>query len=186
MNCVCSLFSFVWQICHLQVDLDDSVKLLLLHVEQEVVLSDAGCGHAHRGRLEVPSLQRETRRVKEKRIKRGTLPAAAPHTWMLVSSCFTLSFDDTSTTAAVCCCPLRLFIRLLIVSLADSSLMSATTTDAPSEAKRWHTARPIPLPPPGNTEQETTTRCAKVPVLGHLKFSQSVRQSDWFWGCKEH
>lgn len=44
---------------HLQVDLDDSVKLLLLHVEQEVVLGDACCVHAHRGRLEVARLQTE-------------------------------------------------------------------------------------------------------------------------------
>lgn len=44
---------------YLQVDLDDFIKLLLLHAEQEVVLSDAGCIHAHRGRLEVPSLQEE-------------------------------------------------------------------------------------------------------------------------------
>lgn len=62
-----SLFRFGWQICHLQVDLDDSVKLLLLHVEQEVVLSDASRGHTHRGRLEVLRLQRETQTFKEKK-----------------------------------------------------------------------------------------------------------------------
>lgn len=50
---------------YLQVDLDDFIKLLLLHVEQEVVLSDAGCVHAHRGRLEVPSLQEERAYVEE-------------------------------------------------------------------------------------------------------------------------
>lgn len=50
---------------YLQVDLDDFIKLLLLHVEQEVILSDAGCIHAHRGRLEVPSLQEEGAYVKE-------------------------------------------------------------------------------------------------------------------------
>lgn len=41
---------------HLQVDLEDSVKVLLLHVEQEVVLRDACCVHAHRRRLEVLGL----------------------------------------------------------------------------------------------------------------------------------
>lgn len=44
---------------YLQVDQEDFVKVLLLHVEQEVVLGDARRVHTHRGRLEVPSLQRE-------------------------------------------------------------------------------------------------------------------------------
>lgn len=46
---------------YLQVDLDDSVELVLLHVEQEVVLCDACCVHTHRGRLKVTSLQKERR-----------------------------------------------------------------------------------------------------------------------------
>lgn len=32
---------------YLQVDPDDFVKLILLHVEQEVVLRDACCVHTH-------------------------------------------------------------------------------------------------------------------------------------------
>ena len=175
---------------YLQVDLDDSVKLVLLHVEQEVVLCDSCCVHTHWGRLKVTSLQRERRLTvnrTDREEKRGHITAlqgsdvystekkvcislktlhimavidtvcflSVPHTHththtcILVTSFFTLSFDDTSTTAAMWPCPLRSLDRLPRVSLADSSLMSATTTEAPSEAKRWHTDRPIPLPPPG-------------------------------------
>lgn len=134
--------------CYLQVDLNDSVKLFLLHAEQEVVLSDARCVHTYWGRLEVTGLHRNTSRLEDKKTRRSRSQAAS-HTCMLVTSFFTLSFDDTSTTVAVWTWPLKSSGRLLNVSFADSWLMSATTTEAPSEAKRWHTARPIPLPPPG-------------------------------------
>lgn len=77
------------------------------------------------------------------------LSSPQSHTCMLVTSFLTLSLEETSTTATIWPCPLMLVCKLCRVSLADSSFMSATTTEAPSEAKRWHTARPIPLPPPG-------------------------------------
>lgn len=61
---------------YLQVDLDDFVKLILLHVEQEVVLGDSCCVHTHGGRLKVVSLQRErgalTVNTKEKRVEKKT------------------------------------------------------------------------------------------------------------------
>jgi len=41
---------------HLEIDLNDFVKVILFHVEKELILSDPGCIHTHRGRLEVAAL----------------------------------------------------------------------------------------------------------------------------------
>lgn len=71
---------------YLQVDLDDSVKLILLHVEQEVVLRDARCVHTHWGRLKETSLKRErtltvNTRERERKRTRCDVPAAYVFLW---------------------------------------------------------------------------------------------------------
>jgi len=68
---------------YLQVDLEDPVKLVLRHAEQEVVLRDARCVHAQRGRLEVVRLQGERR----------TRPSAAARRFRLQIQTPTLRLD---------------------------------------------------------------------------------------------
>lgn len=137
---------------YLQIDLNDLVKLILSHVEQEVILGDACSIYTHHRWLEEMSLRGESRQEALScgwSVCDGCLSSPGPHTCMLVTSFLTLSLEDTSTTATMWPWPLTLVCKLPRVSLADSSFTSATTTEAPSDAKRWHTARPIPLPPPG-------------------------------------
>ena len=68
---------------------------------------------------------------------------------------FTCSEEVTSTSTGqkvVSLCPWLLAIscRLSTVSSTSDRMFPATATEAPSFANNWHTARPIPLPPPEN------------------------------------